>query len=285
MSLATEFIQAFERKHGTGAAAFDGLEEVLGAALAGAHARWPALELDPEPWLAFLAERATAAEPVRWLREAPVADWALVFAAARRDPLAIGQFAEVLVKPLCLELQRLSGLAPEDLRQMVLERLFVGEPPGILQYAGRGSLAAWVRVVATRLALNATRSRQPEPVGDEALLELPGGDPTMGYLRQRYAREVQAAFAPAFAALAPRERTVLRQRFLDGLSIEALARLHEVHVATIARWLAHAREQLGDGIRNQLGERLKISPVELESLIRLVRSQLELNLSQWLATR
>ena len=51
-----------------------------------------------------------------------------------------------------------------------------------------------------------------------------------------------------------------------------------VHRATAARWVAHAREALVGGVRRTLETRFRIGSDELDSLLRLVHSRLELSL-------
>jgi RNA polymerase sigma-70 factor, ECF subfamily len=70
----------------------------------------------------------------------------------------------------------------------------------------------------------------------------------------------------------------LRQHALDGLSIDRLAALHKVHRATAARWVEAARTAALEHTRLALGRRLRVGPDELESVMRLVRSQLDITL-------
>jgi RNA polymerase sigma-70 factor (ECF subfamily) len=58
-----------------------------------------------------------------------------------------------------------------------------------------------------------------------------------------------------------------------------------VHRATAARWLEGARDAILATTRARLMERLEISPSELESIIRLVLSRLEINLRPLLRRR
>lgn len=81
------------------------------------------------------------------------------------------------------------------------------------------------------------------------------------------------------SALSVRERNLLRQRFADGIRIDQLAGLYGVHVATIGRWLAGAREQVYVVTRDILLERLRIGHAEFDSILRVVRSQLDLSIS------
>jgi RNA polymerase sigma-70 factor (ECF subfamily) len=101
-------------------------------------------------------------------------------------------------------------------------------------------------------------------------------------LKARYRDDVRCAFAAAIAELSPRDRTLLRQHYVDTVSLEALAALHGVHRATCARWLASAREEIVASLSKQLRASHGNEPLDLESAIELVRSQLDLSLSRHL---
>jgi RNA polymerase sigma-70 factor (ECF subfamily) len=85
--------------------------------------------------------------------------------------------------------------------------------------------------------------------------------------------------------LSDRQRTILRQQLLDGLSIDEIGALYRIHRATAARWLEQARQQVLENTRALLLERLQVRPQELDSIIRLIRSRLEVSLRQLVARR
>jgi RNA polymerase sigma-70 factor (ECF subfamily) len=95
--------------------------------------------------------------------------------------------------------------------------------------------------------------------------------------------ELEAAFRSSFAALAPRERNLLRYQVLDRLGIDRIGALHGVHRATAARWIAHARKALIEGVRRRMKDRLGIDRKELDSTLQQVASRIELSL-RWLLT-
>src|SRR6185312_1867471 len=103
-------------------------------------------------------------------------------------------------------------------------------------------------------------------------------DPELALVRSRHAGDFERALQDAFGSLDERERNLLRLHFLDGLGIDGLAPVFGVHRATVARWLAAARERLQDTVLALLRERLAVGERELESLARLVRSDLEISL-------
>jgi len=103
-------------------------------------------------------------------------------------------------------------------------------------------------------------------------------DPLLAALKSRYRDEFRDAFAETAAVLTDRERTLLRYRFLDGLSIDEIGVLYRVHRATVARWLAATRETLFEGTRTRLMSRLAVSDSEVDSVLRLIDSQLDASL-------
>jgi RNA polymerase sigma-70 factor (ECF subfamily) len=241
-----------------------------------ARAAWPQVVLDRS-----LYERHAAG-----FDPAPHPDLYLACACAHGDPVAIALFdAEVLAH--VGEFVRRIDPTPEfrdEVKQALRARLLVGEdgqPPRISQYAGRGPLGAWVRVAAVRAALRLTRGRgdQPLPLADERQLAATGLDPEAALLHARHQADYQAALRDALAALTARDRSLLRMHFVDGLTIDRIGAIYRIHRATAARWLQAAREQLVDETYRRLGERLQLSPAELESLTALVHSQLHLSLS------
>jgi RNA polymerase sigma-70 factor (ECF subfamily) len=70
---------------------------------------------------------------------------------------------------------------------------------------------------------------------------------------------------------------------LDRLGIDRIGALHGVHRATAARWIAHARKALIEGIRRRLQDRLGIDGKELDRTLRQLASRIELSL-RWLLT-
>src|SRR5262249_21137283 len=102
--------------------------------------------------------------------------------------------------------------------------------------------------------------------------------------KQRCRGELRAAFARALAALTPRERTVLRQHYVDGLTVDALGALHQAHRSTCARWIEAARDKIVQRVRSHLRRTGALDDRDLETAMRLGRSQLDLSLSRQLAS-
>ncbi|MBS2013045.1 MAG: sigma-70 family RNA polymerase sigma factor [Deltaproteobacteria bacterium] len=172
----------------------------------------------------------------------------------------------------------------DEVGQTVRERLFVNKPGSaakIAEYSGKGALASWFRAVIVRAGIDLRRSRQrvEVPTGDdEPLLTIAGAtdDPEIENLRARYAEPFKQALADAVRALPTDERNALRLNVALGLNIEQIGQIYGVHRATIARWIASARETIAAETRRLLVERLKLHPAELDSLVRLCRSRIDI---------
>ncbi len=164
----------------------------------------------------------------------------------------------------------------DEVRQAVRERLFVEDK--IRQYSGRGSLASWLRVVTVRVALNLREKDKPHDEIDEAL-PAAAVDPELAVIQRRYGPEFRAAVRDALAALDPEDRGILRRYYLDGRNIARIGAVFKLSRATVGRRMIAIREQLVETCHRLLRERLHASPEELESLLRLVRSDLALSVS------
>jgi RNA polymerase sigma-70 factor (ECF subfamily) len=265
----------------------EALEPLLEEVLAAARAAWPQLGLAEARFLRHLAERLPVdAPPAESLRAVHAADLYLACACAEGLPAAHAALeARFLsrVGPAVARVER-SAEALEEVRQRLREKLLTGEGgrgPKVADYQGQGPLVAWLRAAAVRLALNARRSaRRRERAEEEVLAEgaAPGGDLEVDYLLRRHREDFQAALAEALAALPVRERTVLRLHGVEGLSLERIGAMYQTHKSTVSRWVARAREEVLTGARGRLAERLRLSPTELHSLLRAVRSHLDLSL-------
>jgi RNA polymerase sigma-70 factor (ECF subfamily) len=242
-----------------------------------ARMAWPGVELETQVFLDYLAARG--AGPC-------TSDLYLACACSRGDAAALAALdARVLsvVDPALSKLGVSSDVVTE-VKQRLRASLLVsdaGAPPRIVQFVGRGDLRGWVRVIAVREALALVeQDRRLEPLGDEPLAEalLPDSNPEVAHLKRIYRAEFKAAFARALGGLEGRERLLLRQQFIDGLTVDELGALYRVHRATAARWLERARTRLLELTLAQFGERLAVGPAELDSILRLIRSQLDVSM-------
>jgi RNA polymerase sigma-70 factor (ECF subfamily) len=263
------------------------LSKRLADQLAEIAAEWPGVPLDPDRYVERVAAAVTRRvdEPVRRVIETmPAADLYLAAACTEGDPAALATFRAELLPGLRQALGTLA-LPPatiDETVQRVLVILFVGDAPQIAGYTGRGRLRSWLRSVGVRTG----RRLAGELHGDtgassDELDELPAAvnDPELELLRSRYVGDVRAAFAAALASLNERPRMLLRQYHIDGLTIDQLAALYRINRATAARWVASARSEVVTETRARLVAG-GIAKHEVDSVIRLVRSQLSVSLRE-----
>lgn len=266
-------------------AAMPDLEAVLDDQLADGRSTWPEIAHDPDRYLRHLAttvDRRDADAAERVVRTVPAADLYLAAACAGGDARAVAVFGKQLVTPLAPHLARL-GLPPQvvdETCQRVLAMLFVAAPgaaPQIAGYTGRGRLHSWVRSIAVRTG---RRLMGQTGAGDDDLDRIPAmsDDPQLEVLRRRYAGSFREALVAALAGLGERERNLLRQYHIDQLTIDQLAALYRVHRATAARWVIAARAAVLEATRTRLVSDLGIDVAEVDSIIRLVRSRIDLTL-------
>lgn len=205
---------------------------------------------------------------------------ALAEACARGEAAALARFeAEYLsIVPAALAHMKLDAIEVDEVRQVVRDRLLVGERPRILEYAGQGSLRGLVKVVAVRAALDRVR-KQARDTSDDALegLASPAQDPELAFLKDTYRAAFAEAFAEAVRGLEARERNLLRLHHIGGVTLDDLAKMYGMHRATVVRQLAKVRAALLSETQKGLKRRLKIGAAELESIMGLIQSRFEIS--------
>lgn len=214
----------------------------------------------------------------------------LALACARGAPGALAAFEDSYGGSIRTITARILAGSPlrDDAEQLVRDRLFVAAPdsaPKILEYHGRGTLLAFSRVVATRVALGLLRKhKNHDPLPDDGGWQLPdqGDDPELQYLRVLYRSEFKAAFVAAIGLLTARERTLLRYHLIDRLSIDKIAAIYDIHRATAARHLTRAKQAVIRETQRNLRERLRLEQDELASILRLVEGNVDVSVRRLL---
>jgi RNA polymerase sigma-70 factor (ECF subfamily) len=247
---------------------------------------WPELAGRWPVFLDHLASVCPAEEVLSFLGDVHVEDLFLAAACARGDAGAVTLLEHRILGQLPVALRHIGvdegGCA--EIQQRLRAR-FVVEGK-LASYHGRGPLAAWVRAAAVREAVNLIReerARMESP--DSGALEraAAGNNPELELLRSRHGATFRDAVRQAIAALPTRERTLLRFSYVDGLSIDELGDMYQVHRATAARWIARAREMVLLDTRRMVMERLGLEAAELDSHMRTLAAQIELSISGLLA--
>jgi RNA polymerase sigma-70 factor (ECF subfamily) len=273
-------------------AAIGDLDRRLWAIVAEGRAAWPQLALDARAVVEFIARQTTPELAEAALDGLRPADIYLACACAWHLPGAVAAFDRDYIREVDIALSRMRIGPPrlQDVKQLVRQRLFVGggtagQPTSagkIAEYGGRGDLRRWVRSVAVRTCLNELRKGKREVlVDDEQLIAqhaIAPDDPEIEYMKRTYASEFRAAFGDALRQLGVREQTLLRYHHVDGLNIDEIGAIYRIHRVTAFRWLEKAKELLVRSTLETLRGRLKLPPGELDSVLRMIRSQIHLSL-------
>lgn len=258
-----------------------------------ARAAWPGVELEAPRFVSHLARHLPASSPVEALEQLHLGDLYLACACAHGVPAALTAFESRFLREVDVAVARmkLPAATVDEVRQQLRQKMLVSTPEAparLAAYPGTGPLVGWVRAAALWIALDLQRRGGGEAHADDSSLSLlvePGDDPELAYLKSTYRAEFNEAFAQALTALEPRQRNVLRLKYLDGLSIDQLGALYGVHRATAARWAVAAQEALLTETRRRLTERLRLTHSQLDSVLRLISSQLDVNLNRLLRSR
>ena len=268
------------------------LDRRLWAIVAEGRAAWPGLNVEARRVVEFVARQATSDLAEAALDGLRPSDLYLACACAQHLPAALSAFDRDYMREVDVALARMRIGPPRlaDVKQLVRQRLFVGggtagQPTSagkIAEYGGRGDLRRWVRSVAVRTCLNDLRKGKREVLVDDDQLiaqhAIATDDPEVEYMKRTYAGEFKAAFAEALGALGAREQTLLRYHHVDGLNIDEIGAIYRIHRVTAFRWLEKAKELLVRSTLDILRNRLRLPSSELDSVLRMIRSQIHLSL-------
>jgi RNA polymerase sigma-70 factor (ECF subfamily) len=267
----------------------DSLRRTLEQGLSQAHAANPEISGDLPEFMQYLAERLTPDGPVLdELASLYFGDLYLAWALVRGDHKALVRFDREYIAKVKGFINKALLPPPGELEQALLTKLLVavaGEKPKIVAYSGRGPLGAWVRMIATRLALD-LRRRAPAALGSDGS-DVPevSSDPELDYLKQRYAGIFNSALEEALSALNDRDATLLKLSFIDGISAGAIGTMYGVSSRTVQRWVADIREMVRARTSEVLRNNLSLSGKEVESLLGLMQSRLHVSLHRVLELR
>jgi RNA polymerase sigma-70 factor, ECF subfamily len=203
------------------------------------------------------------------------ADLELARRCGRGEPEALAEFERAHLSQVPLFLARTHPELADEVMQSLRHKLFVDKK--IQEYSGRGPLGGWLRVVAMRTAVDLARAERP--VRAELTAEAIDS-PELQVMKARYLPDLKTALSESLRELTSEDRNLLRLHFLEGLTLEQIGKLFAVNRSTVFRWLGATREKLFMEARRRLREKLGVSDGEFDSLAQLVRSRLDLSLSE-----
>jgi RNA polymerase sigma-70 factor len=271
-----------------GGSASDDVVQRMRDAVRTVHERWPdAPELGAE-LVAYVVERARRQSDLATaLPRLQLDDLALAWWCTTGDSRAVAAFESAHAEDLRRLLLRFHRLDADDLRQRLRVKLFLStdtSPPRIRDYSGFGFLQNWLRVVATRVFLDAAREHdrsRSDELPDEMLAGLvdPRATPQASALRAQVIAAIKIAVASALRTLPPRERTFLRHVLIDQLTLEQIASTYDIHRVSVSRIVGAARAKLREQARAAAIAELGIGPHSLASAIRELDSDLDVSLT------
>lgn len=267
--------------------------EAWAAAWERGRAAWPGVDLPREAFAAHLSTLFPPPSGEDDAADSHVADLYLACACGHGIPAAIRALEREHLQHVPRFIGKTSSdpVLADEVLQSVRSKLLLrdGGPPKILEYAGKGSLGAWIRVTAIRAAQTMLRRRGPrvEPAEPAALADVleASADGELSVLRAKLGPKVTEAVQESMRSLSAEQRNLLRLHYFDGLSFDRIGAMFKVNRATACRWVAEARRAIVEGTRRRLRDDLRLHESELDAVTRLVRSQLDVSMSSILAGR
>jgi RNA polymerase sigma-70 factor (ECF subfamily) len=248
-----------------------------------AESRFPGASLARQSFMRWLGERCSRDELSRIRAD----DLWLACASASGDAVAVRTLMSSYIAPLADTLGR-AGIPSRagGSNTAAPDRSVVAAPPAqpmISSYRGQGD-PGWLRVIALRSARRQRGRDARLGAASRGAGRLRPRRRRLAYLKQKYTREYKAAIEAA-RNLAQRDRNLLRFSLVDQLSIDQLGAIYHQHRSTVARNLQRIRRELVEQTRKNLETRLGVARAELDSIAKLVESQLDLTLPRLLAKK
>jgi RNA polymerase sigma factor (sigma-70 family) len=136
-------------------------------------------------------------------------------------------------------------------------------------FHGRSSLATWLRALVAQRYVDRYRATRrldalPEEDGPAAIAAPHIAESPE---RSRFLQIMQAALTAAIAALAPKDRLLLRCYYAQEMTLAQIARVTRDHEATVSRRLARTRRDLRVELERRLGEDHRLTPDQIRECV------------------
>lgn len=243
---------------------------------------WPGIELSIQEFAEFARPHSISANvPVEILQ-----DLVLACACGRSVPSALQRFRE---RYFGVVRQAVRGFDDsqhfaDEIYQRLSESLFVPGPrgdPKINRYRGQGPLAGFVHTSARRIALRLSAAAARFQGEDALVQQFSQADEIEAAILKLQCREtINRALSVALRQLPRRERLILRMNLVEKVSTTRIAAMYKVSQPTVSRWIQRCVRTIRETVDDLVCDELDIDARELESLLLLVRSQIELTISQ-----
>jgi len=262
--------------------------ELIASAVVEAHAavceRWPEFVVDLAQFSDEITRRLGGKPEAVQLATLRTDDVYLAIACLNGDHVAIDHLERDYLAVVDHAGRKLDATDDQiaEVRGQFRRILLTSEPGRactLAGFPGRSDLRGYLEAIATRELVRAIdRDRGAQPI--EPLLEkldlshVPG----LEMLYAQYGAEITAALCAALEALDERDRALLGYSLVASWSIERIGELYGSDRSTTARWVTTARNALTDQFRREASARLAIPLGELYSIVREVRSQINISL-------
>jgi RNA polymerase sigma-70 factor (ECF subfamily) len=272
-----------------GMAASSELLAAVDRAVLGAEEAWPAFRAPRaafrERVLAVL--EAAGSEAAEALEDLHASDLYLAHACAIGVPAAIEAFTARFLAGPGSHIREHKDVGADAVRRELEDTLLLGKSesgPQIAKYEGRGPLGAFVKraaqFAAGTLRRRAAAQREVEWVDELASVICSPPESAKRVVVSQYSAVIQEAVLAALWTLERRQRTVVRLHLTQGVSLTQIGKMFNVTQPTVSRWLQAAVDHLYAEIRRAIREAHGVEGSELESIVRDVRSQIDLSLSR-----
>ncbi len=268
-----------------------GVEALVDRMVDAAVAEWPDHGIERAAFRAHLVavlgrdlEAGDAMSAVR------VGDLYLAYGCCLGRPAAVKAFATrylARVRDYVRRFERVAVSADEVRRELedILPLGRNGSGPRLAAYRGRGPLEHFVAAAARNVARTLLRrdgriSMRYADDDDPDAQAAPPGRGSKDFVASRYKAVIRDAVRIALRSLDRRQRMIVRLHLSRGVTLTHIARMLQVHQSTVSRALDGALEQLHSEIRRQLREVHGLSDTEMKSIVRDVRSMVDLSLSR-----
>lgn len=264
----------------------------LSSSLVEADHAWPGVILEEEVLFSYLADRFPAAKGLeealpRWA----AAELKLCCAALRGDDRAAALLRDQLQGVIIAALRRIgmNDTQLDEVKQLVWTLLLVSkdDKPGQLAgYLGLGHLRNWVRVVVVRVARRwRQRDKKLMPTSDDWIFDRmveEGESPELAVVKKSSRELFKQAFKAALAGLKPEDATLLRHRYIDGITLQEIGRIYTIHHATVLRRVERIKGELIETTRAHMMKQLGLDEAECASLVRAVQSHFDITLQTFI---
>lgn len=218
-------------------------------------------------------------EPEAYARSLRLRDLALAHACALGSEAAWQQFFTELRQPLRSAGRSLAGSEGEEVAEALFGDLYEHKAK-LASFAGRSSLAGWLRAVLYQSYVNRYREGRREVSLEER--EEAGAPPVATRDRDsaeqaEYEQIAQRALEGALRLLPPRQKLLLDFYYFQALTLREAAALVGVHEATASRELDRARASLRKSLTDILKKEYRLQDDEVRRcLYEAVRGGLDI---------